>query len=834
MVTDRRTASTLPAADVSYLFVDDEARADTVDVRDVDVRDVERRAPLRAGNLAYLIYTSGSTGRPKGVAVCHHNVVNLFGGTDQWCGFGPDDVWTWFHSPAFDFSVWEIWGALLHGGTLVVVSQSLSRSPIQLWELFARTGVTVLNQTPSAFYQFAESESQCPARVRESLALRVVIFGGEALDPSRLRGWYPGDNPRRPLLVNMYGLTETTVHTSKLELGTDEVHGSPIGAPIGNTRVYVLDGWLRPVPVGVGGELYIAGEQVARGYAGRAGLTAGRFVADPFGGAGARMYRSGDVVRWTGGGVLEFLGRADEQVKVRGFRIEPGEVEAALVSHPAVGQAAVIARELPGVAGGEQLVGYVVPDRSAGVVCRDEGVESELVGQWRRVYDDLYSGEGVYSLDQSCVEFGEDFGGWNSSYSGDPIELGQMREWRASAVDRVRGLGACRILEIGVGSGLLLSQLAAGCEEYWATDLSGETIGSLQARLSGLPFEWVDRVRLSVQAADDVEGLPAGYFDAVVLNSVVQYFPSGGYLLQVIEQAMTLLAPGGALFIGDVRNLSLLREFTTGVQVARADGLDVAGVRDRVRREMVAERELLVAPEFFVGVADEVGDVGAVDIQLKRGYSVNELTRYRYEVVLRKVPVEARSVSGAVRVEFVSRAAMEEYLRQTDSECVRVTRIPHAGLLPEVRVAQALGEGRLDVPAAAPGEVGAGCEVRVGSGSRRSGSLLPEDCHELACELGFTAVATWSSEAGYIDVVFVRAGLDGAAVTDVFVPCEPVSGLAGWVNDPGAGVQVADVRRFVGDVLPEFMVPAVVVVLDGLPLTANGKLDRSGLPDPEF
>ncbi|MGO4851103.1 amino acid adenylation domain-containing protein, partial [Inquilinus sp. 2KB_12] len=325
-----------------------------------DPGDGERTARLRPGHPAYVIYTSGSTGRPKGVLVPHRNVVRLFDATDHWFSPGADDVWTLFHSYAFDFSVWEIWGALLRGGRLVVVPFAVSRSPVEFRDLLAREKVTVLNQTPSAFYQLMQAESDEPTS-RQALSLRCIVFGGEALDLERLAPWYRRHPDDAPILVNMYGITETTVHVTHRRLSQSLVAGgagSLIGEPIPDLAVYVLDGGLQPVPVGVSGELYVAGAGLARGYLNRPGLTSERFVACPFGGPGERMYRTGDVARWRPDGELEYQGRADEQVKIRGFRIEPGEIEAALGSHPAVAHAAVIARE--DHPGQKQLVGYVV------------------------------------------------------------------------------------------------------------------------------------------------------------------------------------------------------------------------------------------------------------------------------------------------------------------------------------------------------------------------------------------------------------------------------------------------------------------------------------------
>ncbi|WP_266599266.1 non-ribosomal peptide synthetase [Streptomyces sp. NBC_01214] len=327
-----------------------------------DLNEDERPAPVGPSNAAYVIYTSGSTGRPKGVLVPHRNVIRLFRATERWFGFGPDDVWTLFHSAAFDFSVWELWGPLLHGGRLVVVPYDVSRSPGDFLELLAHERVTVLNQTPSAFYQLTQADADDP-ETGAGLALRYVVFGGEALELWRLGEWYERHAEDAPKLINMYGITETTVHVSYIELDRARAAagtGSLIGEGIGDLRTYVLDDALRPAPEGVPGELYVAGAGLARGYVRRAGLTAERFVADPFGGAGSRMYRTGDVARWVEGGVLEYLGRADDQVKIRGFRIELGEISAVLGRCAGVAQGAVVVRE--DTPGDQRLVAYVVAD----------------------------------------------------------------------------------------------------------------------------------------------------------------------------------------------------------------------------------------------------------------------------------------------------------------------------------------------------------------------------------------------------------------------------------------------------------------------------------------
>ena len=308
--------------------------------------DTDPQVDVNPDSLAYVIYTSGSTGKPKGAQLSHRNVARLLDATDAWFGFGPDDVWTLFHSYAFDFSVWEIFGALCTGGRLVVVPYWVSRSPQDFLALLRAERVTVLNQTPSAFGQLAHAVEQ-DEEGGSGLALRQVIFGGEALEPESLRPWFERFGEQAPQLINMYGITETTVHVTYRQITKADLEGgrSPVGVAIPDLGLYVLDGSLNLLPQGVAGELFVAGEGLARGYLNRQGLTAERFVANPFSETGERLYRTGDLVRWNAQGELEYLGRADQQVKIRGFRIELGEVQSQLLAQPEVREAVVLAKE---------------------------------------------------------------------------------------------------------------------------------------------------------------------------------------------------------------------------------------------------------------------------------------------------------------------------------------------------------------------------------------------------------------------------------------------------------------------------------------------------------
>ncbi|MFI6466449.1 non-ribosomal peptide synthase/polyketide synthase [Streptomyces sp. NPDC050538] len=739
---------------------------------------------LTTAHAAYVIYTSGSTGRPKGTVLSHAGVAKLVATQQERFGIGPHSRVLQFASPSFDVAFWDLCLGLLSGGRLVVVPADRRVPGAPLADYANEHGITFMILPPALLAAMPE-DVQLPPEA-------TLLAGTERVSPELV-----GRYARGRMMFNAYGPTEATTNSTLGLCDPDTPTGTivPIGVPDPGTRAYVLDDRLRPVPAGVTGELYLGGAGLARGYLGRPALTAERFVADPFGAPGERLYRTGDLVRWKADGRLEFHGRVDTQVKIRGFRIEPGEIESVLRSHPSVDQAAVVVREdRPGE---RRLAAYVVPSLDA------EATPDEGVAEWKDLHELLYSAAGSDG-------FEENFAGWNSMYDGLPIPLTDMREWREATLDRIRSLRPRRILEIGVGSGLLLSRLAPDCTEYWGTDLSEEAVRALDAQVSAVP-ELADRVTLLARPAHDLTGLPEGHFDTIVVNSVIQYFPGGDYLTSVLRDAAALLAPGGAVFVGDVRNLRLLRTLSAAVESGRARDAaddDKEALRAAVDRAVAWEGELLVDPDYFTTL-----DGLTADIRVKRGTHHNELTRYRYDVVLRPQADTAAESPESPWPALGSVQVLDELLAGSP-DLLRITGIPNSRLADDLAALDTLDDSS-----------------RPAAGSY---GVDPEALHEIAARHGYEAALTWNGDAedGSLDAVFAPEG-DGRAL----VRYRPGGGHP-LTNRPApfrnVNALMSTLRTHATEYLPDYMVPAAFVPLDRLPVTPSGKLDAAALPVPDL
>ncbi len=663
-------------------------------------------------------------------------------------------------------------------------------------------GVTHLQATPSLASMLVADEASLDALG----SLRKLLLGGEPLPRTlleRLRTSYRGE------IHNMYGPTETCIWSTTSPVGSAD-DPITIGKPVANTTVYVVDRSLRPVPVGVPGEILIGGAGVARGYLERPELTQQRFVPDPFGDSKARLYRTGDLGQWLPDGTLAYLGRLDHQVKIRGHRIEPGEIEAALNRHPSVRQSAVVAG--PDAAGAQRLIAYIVvpPQGSA-----------PTTAHWETIWDETYRHDGA-----------SETAGWRSSYTGDAIPEVQMREWIECTAERIQQLRPRRVLEVGFGTGMVLFRIAPGCELYHGIDLSAAALARVKAEADR---RGLAAVVLEQRAADTLAALEGGPFDTIVINSVVQYFPGVEYLIDVLAAAFERLAPGGAIFVGDVRSRALLEAMLCEIELQKASPDAPAGeLQARLRKRLDEESELVLDPNLFLSLRQRLPEIEDVQVELKLGRQPSEMTRFRYDVVIRKrggmrrlpVVTDIRQAPAPCTLDAL------KTIVQSGTNSLRVTGIPNARVsapLAALRTLQARS------PADRLGEIAVAT----------SSAIDPEDVRAL--DPKYEVAIEWSAAGPeYFDAVFRLRHAAGAAVAPTeMAAVEPApnldaasADLSAYANRPAfrsvAGANlVPALRQHLRGTLPEYMIPSAFVPLEALPLTPNGKLDRQALPSPD-
>ncbi|HEY9456248.1 MAG TPA: MupA/Atu3671 family FMN-dependent luciferase-like monooxygenase, partial [Bradyrhizobium sp.] len=663
-------------------------------------------------------------------------------------------------------------------------------------------GVTHLQATPSLASMLVADEASLDALS----SLRKLLLGGEPLPRTlleRLRTSYRGE------IHNMYGPTETCIWSTTSPVGGAD-DPITIGKPVANTTVYVVDRSLRPVPVGVPGEILIGGTGVARGYLQRPELTQERFVPDPFGGPESRLYRTGDLGQWLPDGTLAHLGRLDHQVKIRGHRIEPGEIEAVLNRHPSVRQSAVVAR--PDAAGAQRLIAYIVAPAQG---------SAPTTAHWETIWDETYRHDGA-----------SETAGWRSSYTGDTIPEAQMREWIECTAERIQRLSPRRVLEVGFGTGMVLSRVAPGCELYHGIDLSAAALARVRAEADR---RGLAGVVLEQRAADTLATLEGGPFDTIIINSVVQYFPGVEYLIDVLAAAVEKLAPGGAIFVGDVRSRALLEAMLCEIELQKAAADAPAGeIQTRLRKRLDEESELVLDPNLFVSLRQRLPEIEDVQVELKLGRQPSEMTRFRYDVVIRKRGGTARLPTVTNTAQAPASCTLEalQTIVRSGSTSLRVTGIPNARVsapLAALRTLQARS------PADRLGEIALGSSFGID----------PEDVRAL--DANYDVAIEWSAAGPeYFDAVFrPRTAAAAAMAPAEMAATENASGhdlapadLSAYANRPafrsvsGASL-VPALRQYLRDTLPEYMVPSAFVPLEALPLTPNGKLDRQALPSPD-
>src|SRR5581483_6572665 len=625
-------------------------------------------------DLAYVIFTSGSTGQPKGVVIDHRGALNTIVDINQRFHVTPQDRVLALSALNFDLSVYDIFGTLAAGGTVVIPDAKATQDPGHWANLILDEQVTIWNSVPALMDMFVEY-----AASRTDLwpnSLRLVMMSGDWIPvslPDKIWSFQPDLT-----VISMGGATEASIWSIIYPItSVDPAWKSiPYGRPMVNQRFYVLNKALELCPTWVPGHLYIGGIGLAKGYWRDLEKTAASFITHPR--TGEQLYRNGDLGRYLPDGNIEILGRDDFQVKVRGYRIELGEIEAALRQHPEVQETIVVVRE--DEPNDKRLVAYVLP----GTASQDEEVQTQgaelqeaQLSQWQMIYDETYMGALEHM--ESAATFL--FNGWNSAYTGQPMPHEEMCEWVEQTVARIHTLHPAHVLEIGCGTGLLLLRLAPYCASYVATDFSEVALQAVQKQLAYLN-EQPPAISLLLRPADDFSELAAGTFDTVVLNSIAQYFPSVEYLLQVLEGALRLVRPGGSVFIGDIRSFTLLEMYHTSVEVFRAPAdLSCQQLRELVQKRVALDEELAISPAFFLALQQRLPNIAQVEILHKRGSHHNELTRFRYDVILR-IAEEGTNFETPVLTwhENLTPSEIRTLLQEQAPASLALARVPNARL----------------------------------------------------------------------------------------------------------------------------------------------------------
>ncbi|MEU9099689.1 amino acid adenylation domain-containing protein [Streptomyces sp. NPDC048361] len=760
-----------------------------------------------ADDLAYVIYTSGSTGRPKGVEITHGSLVTFLAAMRRSPGCAADDRLLAVTTVSFDISVLELFLPLLSGATTVIAQAQETLDAKALSGLLERHAITMMQGTPATWELLLEGGWQ------GTTTLKKILCGGEALSRDLADRLLATSDA--PSVWNMYGPTETTVWSTAWEVAARaEERNIVIGTPIDHTQVYVLDENLAPVPLGFPGELCVGGAGVARGYRDDPEQTRLRFADNPFG--PGSLYRTGDLARFVAPGRLALLGRNDRQVKLRGHRIELADVEAAVSRHESVRRAVVVGRD-------EHLVAYCVRS-TAGAADPAPVDQGAALAEWAAAWDRAYGADGESApsgSEPASADATFNLAGWRTSYDGLPFSNGEMRDWQQSSVRRILSYAPENVFEIGSGSGLMLFGLAPHCRTYHAVDASAAAVDMIRRHAASLP-----QVTCEQRAAHALPEVADGAFDTVVVNSVAQYFPSVDYLTSVLAWA-TKAVTNGRVFLGDVRDLSTLDVFHADVADFRADGetggITAEKLARRTERGMRAERELVLSRDYFANLPHLFPAITRVDITLREGRYVNEMTRYRYDVTLH-IGEDTPSAAPATEKEWPAAgfdaAALRAELGSLGDAPLRLNNVPN-GRLAEVcgRVAPALAL----MGAAAPVPMSWADPADLAAAAQEAGL-------ELALLPGRSG-SPWTCDA-----LFWRPG-QRPDLSPRPAEARDRDALGAYANTPAVGEPVKAplnrvLRPWLAERLPEYMVPAFIVELDDLPLTPNGKIDENALPDP--
>ncbi len=807
-----------PVDRINYMLADtgakiiistEESKIKLLQVKDLDIIHLDTdwslinrqhvnnvQVDVSPNHLAYVIHTSGSTGMPKGVMIEHGGVVNLLKSIDRTVNFSSKAAFLSVTTFSFDICYLEFFIPLINGGNLIIVPREIAIDGFRLAESISFYKPTHMQATPVTWQLLLDAGWENMEGIK-------ILIGGEAIKEE-----IKDALTKVGEVYNLYGPTETTIWSVCKKLATHEK--VLIGKPIANTSVYILGELMQLVPVGVAGEICIGGAGLARGYLNRPDLTDQKFISNPFSNTpGSRIYKTGDMGRWLPDGNLECLGRIDDQVKIRGYRIELGEIESILMQSELVNQAVVIAKE--DKENNKKLIGYYIPKWQA-VKAKELELYERHLESWKEIY------ETEYALGNPSVDEEFDINIWKNSFTGEPIGETQMQEWLQDIVAVILSEKTRNVMEIGCGTGLIYYRLAGKVNKYIGTDFSNSCINQITQRIKKGRRDY-GPTRLKVCAAHEISLEAEEQVDTIIMNSIVQYFPGEEYMNEVMGKCLSILKNSGRIIIGDVRDNRLLELFKGRLQIQNmAHSVNIREFKWAVEQAVLKEEELCFSPEYFYRLKSIYPDISQIEIRWKDALNTNELTLYRYTVVIHVgAATELLEPDWQNLKEPEDKEIVKKQLEESES-IIALKNVPNFRLWQERLLSKALSEKSVN-------NVG---DLLPINSKEDEESLEIENIIRLAKAKGYHIHLLLNEDPLKIDVV-MELYCSGRAIQKPYVETDYGDDIL-YTNIPlFSDISLLlqnDLKSLLIQRLPEYMVPSELVALSQLPLTNNGKVDR--------
>jgi amino acid adenylation domain-containing protein len=755
---------------------------------------------VNSNNLAYVIYTSGSTGRPKGVMIEHVSVVNTIKWFSNRYGINKKTKVLQSNNFIFDASVEQIFGAILNGAELFLIRREMAMDPISLYSFLKENSINILDFTPVMLKELLCRNEKLPE-------LKTIISGGENLEftlkEQILNLGYE--------LHNHYGPTEITIETLASKCSKIKV---VLGKPISNLKIYILDSNCNLQPIGVPGELCVSGVGLARGYLKRPELTAEKFIKNPFSDdPNSRLYKTGDIVRQLSDGNIEFLGRIDNQVKIRGFRIELGEIESYLLKHDKVDDAIISIVE-NSKSESKKIAAYIKINKKS---INQQSLNQRRVEQWLSIYDESYS--------NMPSNIRNDFTGWNSSYTGLPISEDEMLEWLDRTTDLIKKINPRNVFEIGCGNGLVLFNLAGHFNKYYASDFSKESVNYVEKVIETDKINYKD-VKVYHNSADNIKDIELKEIDTIIINSVVQYFPSLQYLEQVVIDSIEKIEDSGVIIIGDVRDYKLLEDYYRSIELYKIeDDKSIQDLNQRIKNGIKNEEELLIDPQYFVSLYKRFQKISHVDIRYKQGIYQTEMNKYRYDVIIHINKEATKNIDRRFDWDNEKNInkELQKVLKEESPDAVCIDNVPNFYLEEDKNLAKKMKDDQVSIKE---------LKLLVKNEKIDSFNTIFNSCSD-----EYSIEIAWNSRKYLCNVLLVKKTIDGKVVvnqSEIFWSNEFVEYSNDTLKKDFILESKNEIKKYLEKKLPEYMIPSYFIEIEEIPLTQNGKVDKKALPQPEI